>query len=114
MPMRKQKLAASKAREDRVPAVPAVQRGDDDRELHALQPHLATTGGGGDSAVVLDPPRMASAQAAAQQEGRYVYGVIETREPLNFGRIAIGGANENVYTVQHGDIAAIVSKTAVF
>src|SRR3954453_23103007 len=49
-----------------------------------------------------------------QQEGRYVYGVIEAREPFNFGKIGIGGVGENVYSVHHGDVAAVVSKTPVF
>src|SRR6058998_1264482 len=45
--------------------------------------------------------------------GRYVYGIVETRENLNFGKIGIGGAGEQVYTVNHLDIAAVVSKTPV-
>src|SRR5215472_13462711 len=46
-------------------------------------------------------------------EGRYVYGIVETKEHLNFGKIGIGGAGEQVYTVNHLDIAAVVSKTPV-
>jgi hypothetical protein len=55
-------------------------------------------------------------QTAAQpgQEGRYVYGIIEGRDPLTFGKMGIGGTGELVYTVSHGDISAIVSKTPVF
>jgi len=49
-----------------------------------------------------------------RQEGRYVYGVISTREPVQFGKIGIGGLGELVYSVHHGDIAAVVSKTPVF
>src|SRR3954462_6904440 len=49
-----------------------------------------------------------------QQEGRYVYGVIEARDAVGFGKIGIGGLGENVYTVHHGDVAAVVSKTPVF
>ncbi len=45
--------------------------------------------------------------------GRYVYGIVETKEHLNFGKIGIGGAGEPVYTVNHQDIAAVVSKTPV-
>jgi hypothetical protein len=40
--------------------------------------------------------------------------VIEAREPFSFGRIGIGGMGESVYTVHHGDVAAVVSKTPVF
>ena len=42
--------------------------------------------------------------------GRYVYGIVETKEHLNFGKIGIG---EAVYGVNYQDIAAVVSKTAV-
>lgn len=55
------------------------------------------------------PPESASAEG-----GRYVYGVIETKQPLSFGKIGIGGAREPVYTVNFQDIAAIVSKTSVY
>src|SRR5689334_5402520 len=40
-----------------------------------------------------------------RQEGRYVYGIIQTREPLTFGRMGIGGRGEMVYLVTNGDIA---------
>ncbi len=77
------------------------------------------------STVRLDPPPAASApqlvhsrppQPTVQpgQEGRYVYGIVEGREPLTFGKMGIGGTGELVYTVSHGDISAIVSKTPVF
>src|SRR5437016_5677989 len=48
------------------------------------------------------------------QEGRYVYGIIESREPATFGKTGIGTSGETVYTVHHGDVAAVVSKTSVF
>src|SRR5260370_21350607 len=49
--------------------------------------------------------------------GSYVYGVIESaasKEPIHFGRTSMGGFGEQVYSVHHGDIAAVVSKTGVF
>jgi hypothetical protein len=49
-----------------------------------------------------------------RQEGRYVYGIIQSREPVYFGRTGIGGSGEMVYVVTHGDIAAVVSRTPVF
>jgi hypothetical protein len=49
-----------------------------------------------------------------RQEGRYVYGIIQSREPASFGRMGIGGSGEMVYVVTHGDIAAVVSRTSVF
>ena len=61
-------------------------------------------------------PSAARTEAAnkPQQEGRYVYGVIEAKDAVNFGKIGIGGMGETVYTVHHGDVAAVVSKTPVF
>src|SRR5215470_16476939 len=60
-------------------------------------------------------PSKAEAPARIQQqEGRYVYGVIESRAPVTFGKSSIGGVSEDVYTVHHGDVAAIVSRTPVF
>src|SRR6185312_1550673 len=53
-------------------------------------------------------------RSGQQQEGRYVYGVIESRAPVSFGRSSIGSVNEDVYTVHYGDIAAVVSRTPVF
>src|SRR6202451_2259643 len=49
-----------------------------------------------------------------RQEGRYVYGITKSREPVSFGRMGIGGSGEMVYVVPHGDIAAVVSRTPVF
>ena len=46
--------------------------------------------------------------------GRYVYGIVESKEPATFGKIGIGGAGELVYLVKYLDIAAVVSKTAVY
>ncbi|HKT26227.1 MAG TPA: GvpL/GvpF family gas vesicle protein [Terriglobales bacterium] len=70
------------------------------KEVHSLEP--------------VEGPAPSSARLQQQQEGRYVYGVIEARDPLSFGKIGIGGAGENVYSVHHGDVAAVVSKTPVF
>src|SRR5579862_7920819 len=66
---------------------------------------------------VVPPPVPSKSEAPPrpqQQEGRYVYGVIESRPPVAFGRSSIGGVSEDVYTVHHGDIAAVVSRTPVF
>ena len=52
-------------------------------------------------------------EAAPGEAGRYVYGIVETKEHLNFGKMGIGGAGEAAYGVNYQDIAAVVSKTAV-
>jgi hypothetical protein len=61
----------------------------------------------------LAPPQRIEPQRATQ-EGRYVYGIIEASESMTFGKTGIGGTGETVYTVHHGDVAAVVSKTSVF
>ncbi|HVH89252.1 MAG TPA: GvpL/GvpF family gas vesicle protein [Terriglobales bacterium] len=84
-------------------AAPTPIRGKKDakKEVHSLEP--------------VDVPAQSDGRPQQQQqEGRYVYGVIEAREQLSFGKIGIGGIGENVYTVHHGDVAAVVSKTPVF
>src|SRR4051794_4740373 len=63
------------------------------------------------------PTRTIAATAPALEEGvegRYVYGIIQASQPKAFGKTAIGTAGETVYTVHHGDVAAVVSKTPVF
>jgi len=59
-------------------------------------------------------PSAEPAALPAGEGGRYVYGVIAAKEPGSFGKIGIGGTGEMVYTVNYNDIAAVVSKTAVF
>src|SRR5215831_20228346 len=72
------------------------------------------------TATVLDsrphpvPVRSEPLSHTQQQEGLYVYGVIESRNPVSFGKSSIGGVSEDVFTVHHGDVAAVVSKTPVF
>ncbi|MCU1284289.1 MAG: Gas vesicle synthesis GvpLGvpF [Acidobacteriales bacterium] len=83
-----------------------------------------TTNGNG-SLTSIDVNSMASQQFAAASisrmaegqdgvEGRYVYGIIQANQPATFGKTGIGGSGESVYTVHHGDVAAVVSKTSVF
>lgn len=55
-----------------------------------------------------------SPPAAAGENGRYVYGILQSRDKIDFGRIGIGGAGEMVYTTNYQDIAAVVSNTQVF
>lgn len=43
--------------------------------------------------------------------GRYVYCIIETDEPRSFGPAGIGGRGDEVYTLHHGGLAAVVSNT---
>src|SRR5947208_12209987 len=44
-------------------------------------------------------------------EGKYVYCVIKSEQPLSFGPIGIGPDPAEVYTVHFREIAAIVSTT---
>ncbi len=58
--------------------------------------------------------RETSEAPALARGGRYVYGIIETRQPVTFGKMGIGDAGEMVYTVHYNDIAAVLSKTNVY
>lgn len=44
-------------------------------------------------------------------EGRYIYCIIESNETRNFGPLGIGGRGDEVYTVCYHDLAAVISKT---
>lgn len=59
-------------------------------------------------------PEVAAAAPAPGLGGRYVYGIIEARDTVNFGKMGIGGTGEMVYTIHYNDIAAVVSKTDVY
>lgn len=52
-----------------------------------------------------------SADQSQVTEGIYVYCIIESPEPRSFGKIGIGGRGDEVYTVHHQELAAVVSKT---
>jgi len=47
------------------------------------------------------------------EEGKYVYCVIKSADERDFGPIGIGEGGNRVYTVQHGDLAAVVSDTPI-
>jgi hypothetical protein len=49
----------------------------------------------------------------ADSRGKYVYCVIQTNEPLRFGRLGIGGEAADVHTINYKNIAAIVSDTPI-
>jgi hypothetical protein len=44
-------------------------------------------------------------------EGKYVYCIIKSERPLNFGPLGIGADPADVHTVHYRDIAAVVSNT---
>lgn len=46
-------------------------------------------------------------------EGKYVYCIIECDSPRGFGAIGIGGRGDDVYTIHHDNLAAVVSDTPV-
>ena len=58
-------------------------------------------------------PTRAEAVAVEQDshEGKYVYCIIRSEQPLRFGPVGIGSDPADVYTVHYRDIAAVVSNT---
>jgi hypothetical protein len=66
------------------------------------------------SSVAVMAPPAAARSGQDGVEGRYVYGIIQGSQPTTFGKTGIGGVGETVYTIHNGDVAAVVSKTAVF
>ena len=47
------------------------------------------------------------------EAGKYVYCIIKTPRPLDFGQIGIGEGSGRVYTVHFGELAAVVSDTPI-
>src|SRR5258705_13839886 len=97
-------MTPSKTTKKKAGSIPARPKKEAARkEVHSLEP--------------VDAPALGQSNGqpqSQQQEGRYVYGVIEARDNVGFGKIGIGGMGESVYCVQYGDVAAVVSKTPVF
>ncbi|MEA2599450.1 MAG: hypothetical protein QOF89_442 [Acidobacteriota bacterium] len=52
-----------------------------------------------------------ASRAAGGRSGKYVYCIIQTKEPRRFGPIGIGTDPAEVHTVSYQDIAAVVSDT---
>ena len=52
-----------------------------------------------------------AASSGTDGQGKYVYCIIHSAEPLQFGRIGIGAKPTEVRTINHKDIAAVVSDT---
>ncbi len=55
---------------------------------------------------------MSETVQAATDSGKYVYCIVRSDKPRDFGDIGIGGSRR-VYTVQHKDLAAVVSNTPI-
>src|SRR5918998_766612 len=47
------------------------------------------------------------------EEGKYVYCIIKSPKPREFGQIGIGEGANPVYTVHFGELAAVVSDTPI-
>lgn len=50
-----------------------------------------------------------SQNSHAEEQGKYVYCIIKTDEPKDFGPVGIGGRRDVVHTVQFKEFAAVVS-----
>ncbi|MBI5182927.1 MAG: GvpL/GvpF family gas vesicle protein [Nitrospinae bacterium] len=48
-----------------------------------------------------------------EKEGRYIYCIIADREPKTFGRLGIGGRQDELYTICLDDIAMVVSNSPI-
>jgi hypothetical protein len=66
-----------------------------------------------DEPKIMSSEKESSPAATAVAEGKYVYCIIETKEPLSFGPMGIGGRGDEVYTVHHDGLAAVVSNTPI-
>lgn len=49
----------------------------------------------------------------ATKEGKYIYCIIASSEPRNFGALGIGGRGDELYTICFDDVAAVVSNSPI-
>ena len=49
------------------------------------------------------------AQQPDAEQGKYVYCIIRTDSPKDFGSVGIGGRGDKVYTIPYNEFAAVVS-----
>ncbi len=61
--------------------------------------------------MTLETEQSSTATATTSPEGKYVYCIIESSAPRSFGPMGIGGRGDEVYTVHHEGLAAVVSNT---
>jgi hypothetical protein len=54
-----------------------------------------------------------SEESARAEDGKYVYCIIKSPRPRDFGAIGIGEGSSRVYTVHFGELAAVVSDTPI-
>ncbi len=47
------------------------------------------------------------------QEGQYIYAIIEADQDISFGLRGIGDRDNEVYTVRHGDVGAVISDSPI-
>lgn len=58
-------------------------------------------------------PKVRLEAPPSQDEGKYVYCIIKSDEPLSFGALGIGSEPAHVQTVNYRDLAAVVSSTSL-
>jgi hypothetical protein len=51
--------------------------------------------------------------SAQREQGKYVYCIIEADSPQHFGPLGIGSRGDQIYTIHHAGLAAVVSDTPV-
>ncbi|HZU82864.1 MAG TPA: GvpL/GvpF family gas vesicle protein [Polyangiaceae bacterium] len=68
---------------------------------------------GGEPARPTRASRVTEGVRASDSRGKYVYCIIQTNEPLRFGRLGIGGEAADVHTINYKNIAAVVSDTPI-
>jgi Gas vesicle synthesis protein GvpL/GvpF len=99
-PVKSKRTATVAGRIRSAKAGPAVQEARGKLERVKMPPPLAQKGMRLDTAVTED-----------SNEGKYVYCIIKSEQPLSFGPLGIGTDPADVHTVGYRDIAAVVSNT---
>src|SRR5262249_12501555 len=61
----------------------------------------------------LERVRVPSSRREDGTEGKYVYCIIRSEQPLSFGPLGLGPEPAEVHTIHYRDIAAVVSNTPI-
>lgn len=75
-----------------------------DERMRALDASIAAAGD--------ESEESGEVSVGSSEDGKYVYCIIRHQSPRDFGEIGIGGG-ARVYTVQHAELAAVVSNTPI-
>jgi hypothetical protein len=99
-------------RKSRVAAKPRTRSGGS-RERVSSTPASSPARGKLERAKIPRATKVPRSEPPGQDEGKYVYCIIKSEQPLTFGALGIGTEPAQVLTVNYRNLAAVVSSTSL-